>query len=236
MNVLISGGTGFFGYWLSKTQPKGIAARYMNRNDYENSHWEWYDWDAVIHCANVSPLRVFQNHRGKVMYVSSGAVKERDDEYTNNKRKWEAQCPEGTIIVRPYCFMGEKIPDRYSFKQFVNDGLRGGPIHYYDVGCIRSYMHGFDLGTWMWKMLLYGDGIYDIGSDMPVNMGGLAKAIANYFDCEAVADLEVEYEQEYKIYLPDITRAKELGLKVTIGLGEGIDRTVKYERTKNESS
>ena len=227
MNVLITGGTGFFGYWLSKTKPEGIHARHLNRNDYERSHWEWYDWDAVIHCANVSPLRVIQNHKGKLMYVSSGAVNDRDDEYTNNKRKWEAQCPKETIIVRPYCFLGEKIPDIYSIMWFIKDGLNGGPIHYYDVGCVRSYMHGFDLGTWMWKMLLEGNGTYDIGSDIPVNMGGLASTIADHFGCEAVADLPVEYEEQYKIYLPNTTRAREeLGLKMTIGLHEGIKRTV----------
>ena len=62
MNVLITGGSGFVGRWLQETQPDGMSVRYLNKKDYENGHWEWYDWDAVIHCANVSPLRVIQNH------------------------------------------------------------------------------------------------------------------------------------------------------------------------------
>jgi len=228
MNVLITGGTGFFGYWLSKTKPEGIHARYLNRNDYERCHWEWYDWDAVIHCANVSPLRVIQNHKGKLMYVSSGAVYDGTNEYAINKRKWEAMCPNGSVIVRPFTFIGKGLKNKYAITNFIESAKQGKPIEVWgDGSTVRSYLHGEDMGRWLWKLLLDGVGRYDVGSSVPYNMLSIAGMVADVYGIKSIHILNNGYPQSN--YIPDTNRVKELGCVETIGLIEAI------ERTKHES-
>ena len=233
--VLISGGTGFLGFWLKRTQPPNIEALYLNRTDYHQSHWHKYKWDAIIHAAPVHPARVLKM-RARVLYISSGGAHERTADCDNIKRKHEQVCLDSgadVVIARPFCFSGEHLPDKLgdgktpALLKFIREGIRGGPIHYYDIGCIRSYMYGFDLGCWLWKILFEGEGIYDIGSSMPVGMADVAKMVADVCGCSAVEDMAPE--EKPKEYLPDIGRALELGCVETVGLREGIERTVIFE-------
>ena len=223
MDILVTGGSGFVGRWLQETQPDGMSVRYLNKKDYENGHWEWYDWDAVIHCANVSPLRVIQNHKGKLLYISSGAVYDGVSEYAANKRKWEAMCPNGSVIARLFTFIGEGLKNEYAITKFVEAAKQGNPIEVWGDGtAVRSYLHGFDLGTWLWK-LLEDVGRYDVGSDIPYNMLSIAGMVADVYGIKSIHILNDGYPQS--TYLPDTTRAKELGCEETIGLRESIERT-----------
>lgn len=225
INVLITGGSGFFGHWLKATQPVGIQARYLNQHDYYESHWAWTDWDAVIHCANVSPLRVTQNHKGKLMYVSSGAVYEGATEYADHKRHYESQCPDGTIIVRPFTFIGEGLKGNYAITNFIEAAKQGKDmfIHWNGTYAVRTYLYGFDLGTWLWKILLEGEGIYDVGSEIKYTIPQVAELVSQVYGgvninkSTAIIGLGSDY------YVPDITRAKELGCVETIGLREAIE-------------
>jgi nucleoside-diphosphate-sugar epimerase len=238
-SVLINGGSGFFGNWMRRTQPSDINATYQTRAMYNDFGWTNGDWDAVIHLAPISPaivLRYARVHNARVMYASSGAVYDRHDTYSDNKRKWEAECDKSgldVVTVRPFCFCGEYLQlDRYSIGQFVKDGLKGGPVHYYDVGCIRSYMYGEDLGAWLWDMLLYGEGVYDVGSCIALTMRDVAETVAKECNTIAVPDLAPEAGKPL-VYLPDTSRARyDLGLKETISLPEGIRRMVAWNRER----
>jgi nucleoside-diphosphate-sugar epimerase len=228
MNVLITGGTGFFGHWLKQTQPEDVTAQYLSKDAYENGHWEWYDWDAIIHCANISPLHVIQAHKGKLMYVSSGAVYEGTNEYAENKRKWEAQCPEGTIIVRPFTFIGEKLKLGYAITNFIDAAKNGRTMHvnWGSSNVVRTYLHGFDLGNWLWKILLEGEGIYDVGSEIKYTILQVAELVCQVYKGARYSRAADMFSHIlYDNYVPDITRAKALGCVETIGLREAIERT-----------
>jgi nucleoside-diphosphate-sugar epimerase len=239
--VLVTGGTGYVGSWLKQTQPPDTEALYINRLDYGKMNWRHFKWDMIIHAAPINPAVVLKSSK-RVMYISSGAVYEKKDAYADVKRKHEQQCLNSgvdVVIPRLFCFTGANLPRKMwdgstpSILKFIHEGIAGGPVHYYDVGYIRSYMYGEDLGRWLWKMLFDGCGAYDVGASQPVSMRQVARMVARACECEAVQD-EVP-EQKPLVYLPDTTRARELGCVETIGLREGIERTVESERQRINS-
>jgi nucleoside-diphosphate-sugar epimerase len=208
----------------------------MDSIDYREYDWESRPWDYIVHLAPISPARVLkyaESHNARVLFVSSGAVYDRMDEYSSNKRLWEEQCKHSSadvVIARPFCFVGERLPlANFSIGQFIQDGIKGGPVRYYDIGCIRSYMYGADLGRWLWKILFDGSGVYDVGSSIALDMREVAHMVASVCGCDAVADLAPENDKPM-IYMPNTDRAHALGCVETIGLRSAIERTVEYAR------
>jgi nucleoside-diphosphate-sugar epimerase len=236
-SVLITGSTGFIGHAIQATAPSSPWIVYQDRKAYQ-TRWELGSWDAIIHLAPISPARVLkyaQKHKTRVLYVSSGAIYNRQDAYSDHKRAWEAECRASeadVVIARPFCFVGPYLPDTFSIGQFIHDGLMGGPVRYYDIGCMRSYMWSEDMGRWLWKILLDGgNGTYDVGSSKTVSMKQVAEIVARECRCKAVQGLEVETGKP-KIYLPNVTRAQELGCVETITLTEAVRRTVAWNRER----
>jgi nucleoside-diphosphate-sugar epimerase len=237
-SVLITGGTGFLGHWLEATKPEGVTTMLLDRTTYQ-TRWEIGDWKAIIHLAPIAPTRVLkyaQKHNARVLYVSSGAIYDRKDDYSYHKRLWETECKHSgadVVIARPFCLVGEHLQlDRYSIGQFIQDGINGGPVHYYDIGCIRSYLYGEDAGRWLWAMLLDGFGAYDVGSSNPVSMKQVAEKVARACKCKAVCDLTPEVGKP-PIYLPFTQRARvEMGLQETVSLDEAIKRTVAWNKER----
>jgi nucleoside-diphosphate-sugar epimerase len=238
--VLITGGTGFVGTWMQLTKPKDVNMSWINRAFYNKVNgWELGRWDAIVHLAPISPARVLEyakKHSSRVLFASSGAVYERTGDYSYHKRMWEAECRASdadTVIARLFCFVGEYLQlDRYSIGQFIQDGISGGPVRYYDIGCIRSYMYGEDLGRWMWKLLMDGTGAYDVGSSKAVSMKQVAEMVASACNCNSIANLPVESDKP-KIYMPFTARAQvELGLSETVTLEDAIRRTVAWNRER----
>ena len=235
--VLCTGGSGFIAHWMEQTQPPECKVLWLNRSAYNQSWYLEEAWDAIVHLAPVSPTRVLayaQKHSTRVLFASSGAVYDRHDEYSDNKRKWERECADSgvdVVTVRPFCFVGECLQDTYSIMQFIREGVKGGPVHYYDAGCIRSYMYGADMGNWLWRILLDGESgaFYDVGASLAFKMSDIAQMVAQVCGCEAVEDLPQETGKP-RIYMPDVTRALELGCKETVGIMEAIERTVAYAR------
>src|SRR5512146_910567 len=75
--VLITGGTGFVGSAMRRTQPD-IQAFYLNRKDYQEETWPVTDY--IVHLANIDPTRVLTWARttgARLLYCSSGAAYDR---------------------------------------------------------------------------------------------------------------------------------------------------------------
>lgn len=224
--VLITGGTGFVGYWMQQTCPPNIDALYLNRVDYFKCVWAESKWDAIVHLAPLSPSYVLQK-APRVLFASSGAVYEGRTPYALNKREWERQCRESdadVVIARLFTFVGERLKNLYAVTHFIADAKAGKPIQVWGDGrTIRSYLYGSDLGTWMWKILLEGEGIYNVGSDFPYTILRLAQIVAE------IIPAKIEFVNPHgpeTRYLPDTERACELGCKRTIGLKEAIERVI----------
>ncbi len=188
--VLISGGTGFVGYWLRKTQPSFVQAEYLSQWSYKHAGWGEENWDCIIHAAHIPPsqvLRVAKFNCAHMLYISSGAAYFQNTEYANNKRKWEQECLNSgadVVIARLFTFYGERLDDGKAITQFIKAARCGAPLRIWgDGNTVRSYMYGGDMARWLWTILLRGQTgeIYDVGDDRPVTMLELSRMVNKAF-------------------------------------------------------
>ncbi len=186
--VLITGGTGFVGYWMQKTAPSNVACQFLSRADYIAAHWQATHWDYIVHLAPVSPYAVTSQaakDNARLLYCSSGIVyhPENNIEYRRDKMNWEQHCLESgvdVVIARLFAFYGEGLDEHKAYTQFTKAAMTGQPIIVQgDGNVVRSYMHGSEMGEWLWAILLKGKSgeAYDVGSDEPITMLQLAKFI-----------------------------------------------------------
>ncbi len=232
--VLITGGTGFVGYWMQQTKPAGILAGFRNHNDYAG-FWETSNWNAIVHLAPVSPARVLayaSRHKVRVLFASSGAVYKGTNEYADNKRKWEQECLNSganVIIARLFTFVGAHLKNLYAITNFIENAKRGKPLEVWGGGnSVRSYLYGEDLGRWMWKLLLEGhnyrdSGAYDVGGPTPFFILDLARLVTDIIPASR-RYTKPDYPNSY--YVPNVARAHALGCEETIGLREAIERMI----------
>ena len=137
-------------------------------------------------------------------------------------------------IARCFAFSGAGLPldAHFAAGNFVRDVLRGGPIRVQGDGTAwRSYLYAADLMIWLWTILFRGESCrpYNVGSDQEVTIAGLAAITA------AISGTAVHLAKQpipgarAQRYVPDVRRAqKELGLRQTVSLAEGIQRTIEW--------
>lgn len=213
-NVLITGGTGFVGYWMSKTKPANVSVTYFGRVEYERyiKSGLQNNYDAFVHLAPVAPHPVIDNaifNHARLLYCSSGIVyhPEGDSEYRRNKIAWEIDCMSSgvdLVIARLFTFSGEKLDDGKAITQFYKRAIAGKSLQIYgDGSTIRSYMSGYDLGRMMWAILERGERgkAYDVGSLVPVTMLELALFIIHTTKSKSVFEF-VDKPNPVPIYLP----------------------------------
>lgn len=221
--VLITGGTGFVGKWMYKTQPKELACRYLNHYGYEVFEWRWFKWDYVVHLAPVDPKPVFMfAQQARVLYASSGIVyhPENNTPYRQMKLDGEAACVNAFVdngvnysSARLFTFYGEGLDDNKAIVQFVKAAKAGEPIRIWgDGSCVRSYMSGEQMARRLWAILLRGEAgeAYDVGSTKPVTMLQLAYTVNRAFGNRS--SIVIEFGKDaMPVYLPrDTTKTRKL--------------------------
>jgi nucleoside-diphosphate-sugar epimerase len=225
MRVLITGGTGFVGYWMAKTQPEKVTAFYSDSADYA-LNWDNSESDAIVHLAPISPARVLayaKAHNTRVLFASSGAVYEQHTEYAENKRMWEQECLDSgadVVIARLFSFVGAHL-NRHAVYEFIQMA-KAGNIKVRSPWSQRSYLYGEDLGRWLWKILLAGKGVYDVGGSVEYNMLSVASIVSSIVPSKVT----LINDQPATSYIPDLIRAYLLGCHETYSLKEAIERTV----------
>ena len=233
--VLITGGTGFVAWWMfhvALNEPP--CATYLDGEEYHRkNYWERGDWTHIIHLAPIAPTRVLdyaKKYGCRVLFASSGAVYDGITNYAMQKRAWEKECLDSgadVVIARLFSFIGEKL-HRHAIYEFIQDAKRGGPIVIKGDGTsLRTYLYGEDLGHWLWKILLDGNGIYDVGGRTQYSVYEMAEKVARIRPCE----IKVEYRPDHPrtCYVPDIRRARSLGCEQTIGVMEALKRTIEND-------
>lgn len=217
--VLVTGGTGFVGYWMEQTQPHIEMSHYMNRAGYDEGSWMNFDWDFLVHLAPISPSAVIEyclHHDTRLLFASSGAVYERHTLYADDKRSYEMNCLAADIdvvIARLFTFYGEHLDADKAYSRFSKAAAEGRKIEIWGNGkTVRSYMHGSEMGKWLWAILLKGKSgeAYDVGSDVPVTMMELAQQINMKFGnrSEIVCDGR---KDDCPMYLPkDTAKTRKL--------------------------
>lgn len=186
-NILITGGTGFVGSWMRKTEPE--EAIYINSDHYRYGLWTYSNWDYIVHLAPIHPgpvLNIAKRCHARVLYCSSGIVYHPEDnsQYRQNKIQWEKECLESgvdVVIARLFTFFGDGINgDEKAIVRFFDNVRHGEPLQVYGNGStVRSYMHGAEMARRLWDILLTGKSgtAYDVGSRKPTTILKLAKRI-----------------------------------------------------------
>lgn len=137
----------------------------------------------------------------------------------------------GVDVIMARCFTfagaGLSLGGSFAIGNFVRDAVFANEIVIRSSGdSVRSYMNGSDLAIWLLVLLVKGKGgtAYNIGSDQAITIADLArKVIERVSPNKPLRILGQLDNSERSFYVPDISRAKELGLNVWTSLDDSID-------------
>lgn len=173
-----------------------------------------------------------------VLFVSSGSVY--DIEPTENcieKQRNEDLFLKSDLpvnIARCFTFTGGGVCQKpLAIGKMIRTCLDKRPFNITNPFSVRTYMYMTDMVQWLMTILLADKGnVFDVGSDEQINMRGLAKKITYKLPTQFYIFLDDKFREDdpRPNYIPNLAPAKELGLKVTVGLDEAIDKTIEWER------
>jgi dTDP-glucose 4,6-dehydratase len=149
-------------------------------------------------------------------------------------------------IARGFAFVGPYLPlDRhFAIGNFIRDAMAGRPIVVQGDGTpLRSYLYAADLVIWLLTIMIKGTSArpYNVGSDRGISVRDLADTVARVAGGSVpvvVAGRSGSRASGVDRYVPCTERAgRELGLRATVDLDEGIRRTIRWhqQRTHAES-
>jgi len=134
-----------------------------------------------------------------------------------------------TVIARCFAFISPHVPldGPYAIGNFIRDALRSDAIRVRGDGrAVRTYLYGRDMAHWLMTLLRFGAAgeAYNVGSDQPVTMAELAAMVAAVVSPgkPVVIENSVADDGMCSTYVPDITKARSLGLEVHTALPEAI--------------
>jgi dTDP-glucose 4,6-dehydratase len=189
-----------------------VEGFYLSRKQYEEALWPIPHY--YIHLAPIAPTEVIcfsRRYGGRILLASSGAVYDQDTEYAENKRRWERQLLDASdlnvVIARLFTFYGEKLDGNKAITQFIRSAREGKMLRIWgDGNTVRSYMHGAEMGKWLWAILFKGQNgeAYDVGADKPVTMLELARMVASNYKPKPPILIE-NGEDRAPVYLPKDT-------------------------------
>jgi nucleoside-diphosphate-sugar epimerase len=134
------------------------------------------------------------------------------------------------VMTRCFAFAGPGLPldGHFAIGNFVRDALRADAIVLNSAGeAVRSYLHGADLAAWLLFLLVKGapGEAYNVGSDQALSIADLAVRVgARLAPHKAVQVLGQSGAPGTRSwYVPDISKARSLGLGVWTDLDACID-------------
>lgn len=140
------------------------------------------------------------------------------------------------VMTRCFAFSGPGLPldAHFAIGNFVRDALfKDEVVLNSDGTAVRSYLHGADLAAWLLTLLHRGEpGVaYNVGSDEAISIAELAKRV---IDCVAPGKpLHIRGRSgggERSYYVPEVGRARSLGLDVWTSLDETILGMARWAR------
>lgn len=172
-----------------------------------------------------------------------------DSSYAEGKRIAELLCRTyqqdtglDVRIARCFAFLGPHMPldGNFAIGNFIRDALRGGPIRVAGDGSpIRSYLYAADLAIWLWTILLshQAQPVYNIGSEETISIGDLSRKIAALLPRgDVMISQPRQPDSIVERYVPSTQRAaRDLKLRVLVGLEEGLTRTLAWCRAMEQA-
>jgi dTDP-glucose 4,6-dehydratase len=137
-------------------------------------------------------------------------------------------------IARCFAFVGPylSLDKHFAIGNFIKDAIAGIDISINGNGqTIRSYMYASDLIIWLWKILILGESNspYNVGSDEAVTLIDVAKNIQNIQNNININITNKLNESGLNnIYVPSISKANEIGLKINVSMAEAIIKTINF--------
>lgn len=188
--------------------------------------------DIITHtmkgCNNIAECA--RRSGAKILYLSSGAVyRESTEPLGENsptqpataygKAKLNAenmllqQCS-NIAIARCFSFIGKYIDMNmhYAVTDFIRNAISRQPIIIQGSGQnLRTYLDAGEWAKWCWKLALEGNGIYNVGSDIPVSILKLAQEVreAAPYHADIVIRNNPTLPGERLMYVPDISKIKQ---------------------------
>ena len=136
-----------------------------------------------------------------------------------------------TVVARCFAFVGPDLPLNVHFAigNFIRDALTGEAITIAGNGSpLRTYLDQTDLAHWLFTLLEQGHPgqAYNVGSDEVISIAELAHLVRDILAPDKpVQVLGHPYTGAARNrYVPDIRKAQELGLMVSLPLAEAIRR------------
>ena len=236
--VLITGATGFIGSWLA--QVFAYQCELTLDRDFVDG-----EYDAIFHFAPtpIEPvIACAQKTNALVVYASSGAVyggtpkQVTEDADTNPKTAYgiEKLRAEKLLIksgldyriLRLFTLAGQGLRNYFALTHFIEAVKTGKPMRVFGNGKqIRSYLYIADVLTWMLGIIDFGrPGIYNVGSERAISIGELAERVSDYVHGHPIKYTQPYFVEPAPYYLPDCTKAREIGLHQRFDLEYSIRR------------
>lgn len=152
------------------------------------------------------------------------------------------------VIGRFFNVVGPRQVGHYGMviPRFVDQALKGGPVVVYDDGeQVRCFAHVREVVNSIIRLVdtpaAHG-AVYNIGSDAPVSIRGLANEIIQRIDPRitvqylAYRDAYGDDFEDVRRRVPDVTRLETMiGYKPTMALGEILDDIIRWKREQVET-
>jgi nucleoside-diphosphate-sugar epimerase len=134
------------------------------------------------------------------------------------------------ILTRCFAFSGPGISldGHFAIGNFVRDAIGRDELVMQSAGlAVRSYLHGADLAGWLLTLLVSGQAgqAYNVGSDQALTIAELARRVVARIAPEKPVRILAPAASPgaHSYYVPDIQKARGLGLDVWTSLDDSID-------------
>ena len=242
-SVLITGATGFFGSWMVKALCDDCNLYYSNRENMSGM-LRLAKYDYIFHFAPtpIEPVIECAKRSGaKILYASSGAVygsigvKVDEDYQTNPKTEYgiEKLRSENILknsgldycIARLFTFCGTGLKNNFAVTNFIDDIKNDRPIKVLWPHTVRSYMYIVDAISWLLVLMQSENGIYNVGSEKGISVGKLAELVSSFtIPRNEIMVSDKPFIDPAPYYVPDCSKAHDLGLEQHFSLNYGIER------------
>jgi nucleoside-diphosphate-sugar epimerase len=246
--ILITGAYGFFGTWMYNALKHDSLLFMTKRQDMSKTLETIMGIDYIFHFAPtpIEPIiECAKRSNAKILYASSGAVygglrtKVSEDHPTNpitdygiEKLRCETVLKKSGVdycIARLFTFCGTGMKNNFAITAFVDAVKNNRSLVVYSHS-VRTYMYIADAIVWLCKLMQSENGIYNVGGNHEITIDKLAKRVASYVVPPAeVIESDKPFIDSQPYYVPDCSKAEDLGLQHHFSLEYGIRQMLEYK-------